>query len=111
VAIGLVVGFLWKAFDKFLQNPQNEKYHSALCSIASLVASLTNTVLFFLFFVLLFVGSLDKIYEAMNVENFGAFLALLLTFNAVIEAMVATIIGGGIAFAVREFIHKRIFAE
>ncbi len=86
VLMGAVTGIIADAFKKANTN------RIIAYSVTSLSAALLNTA-FFVGALVLFFGNNATLHEAMSVESLVGVVTLLLTFNALIEAVVCLIAG------------------
>ena len=111
VLIGMVVGFVFKVFDKFiLSKNKNRALSAPFCAVSSMIGALTNTVLFISFLALLFLPYMSEV-EGFVGGAFWSFIIGLITFNSLIEVAVTLLIGGAIAYALREFLNKKVLHE
>lgn len=100
--MGLLVGLIFKAFLKI------GKTNVFVFAFTSLCGSILNTLLFCTALILFF-G--DKEPISLLGKNALEIFVALLTTNALIEAIVCTIVGASIAKALDVFLKKRIQAE
>lgn len=95
ILIGVFSGLIAKAFSK------NSKRFVFGAPIAALTGAVTNTVFYMTLLCLLF-GSSDIVQgwmNSLNTTNFFIFAITFVSFNAVIEALVTTVVGGAISLA------------
>ncbi|MDR1329078.1 MAG: ECF transporter S component [Oscillospiraceae bacterium] len=98
---GWLPGFIYKALNARLG--ANEGGKIAAVALTSLSGSLLNTVLFVGALVLLFAKN-PLTAEAFGTTNAWPIITALITSNALLEAVVCTVIGGAVARALIHFL-------
>ncbi len=101
----ILAGFLAGVANKIFAGSKNYKVKLLGYSAASLTGAISNTVLFVGVLVLAF-GSNESVQAAFGVDSVFGIITAIITVNALVEAVIAGVIGSALAYPLSRMENK-----